>query len=105
MHLNKLEKEEHIFKAFQFFDKDNSGYITIEELQEALYENGIAAPGDNSIEEIIKEVDTDNVRALEYWSLRTFADYLIDDVVVTLPGSFESLLVDVDVLILGPNGL
>lgn len=65
MHLNKLEKEEHIFKAFQFFDKDNSGYITIEELQEALYENGIAAPGDNSIEEIIKEVDTDNVRALE----------------------------------------
>ena len=64
MHLNKLEKEEHIFKAFQFFDKDNSGYITVEELQEALYENGIAAPGDTTIEEIIREVDSDNVRTV-----------------------------------------
>jgi calcium-dependent protein kinase len=25
MHMNRFEKDEHIFKAFEYFDKDNSG--------------------------------------------------------------------------------
>jgi calcium-dependent protein kinase len=25
MHMNRLEKEDHIFKAFEYFDKDHSG--------------------------------------------------------------------------------
>jgi calcium-dependent protein kinase len=25
MHRHKLERDEHLFKAFQYFDKDNSG--------------------------------------------------------------------------------
>lgn len=25
MHMNRLEKEGHIYKAFEYFDKDNSG--------------------------------------------------------------------------------
>jgi len=25
MHLNRLEKEDHILKAFEYFDKDHSG--------------------------------------------------------------------------------
>ena len=36
MNLSQLEKEENMFKAFQFFDKDGSGYITKDELEEAL---------------------------------------------------------------------
>ena len=27
MHRHKLEKEEHLYKAFQFFDKDGSGLV------------------------------------------------------------------------------
>lgn len=25
MHMNRVEREEHLYKAFEYFDKDNSG--------------------------------------------------------------------------------
>lgn len=33
IHLNKIEREETLFAAFSHFDKDKSGFITIDELQ------------------------------------------------------------------------
>ena len=27
MHLNRMDKEDHLYTAFTYFDKDNSGYI------------------------------------------------------------------------------
>lgn len=27
MHRHRLEKEDHLYKAFQYFDKDGSGYV------------------------------------------------------------------------------
>jgi calcium-dependent protein kinase len=27
MHMNRMDREEHLYTAFQYFDKDNSGYI------------------------------------------------------------------------------
>ncbi|CAA6656597.1 unnamed protein product [Spirodela intermedia] len=64
MHRHKLEREEHLYTAFRYFDKDNSGYITRDELQLAMEEHGI---GDaNSIKEIISEVDTDNDGRINY---------------------------------------
>jgi Ca2+-binding EF-hand superfamily protein len=59
MHMNRLEKEDHILKAFEYFDKDHSGYITVDELEEALrkYDMG----DDKTIKDIIAEVDTDHV--------------------------------------------
>ncbi|CAI0444674.1 unnamed protein product [Linum tenue] len=35
MHLNRMEREDHLYKAFEYFDKDKSGYITTEELEHA----------------------------------------------------------------------
>ena len=32
MHFNKLNREENMINAFKFFDKDNSGFITQEEI-------------------------------------------------------------------------
>lgn len=58
IHLNKLEREEHLMAAFQYFDKDSSGYITVDELQQACAEHNMT---DVYLEDIIKEVDQDNV--------------------------------------------
>ena len=64
MHMNKMEKEDHLFAAFQHFDTDKSGYITVEELQQAMQKNGM---GDSeTINEIIREVDTDNDGRIDY---------------------------------------
>ncbi|MBA0591635.1 hypothetical protein Gorai_008640, partial [Gossypium raimondii] len=61
VHLNKLEREEHLVAAFKYFDKDNSGYITVDELQQACAEHNIT---DVLLEDIIREVDQDNVSHL-----------------------------------------
>lgn len=58
VHLNKLEREENLVSAFSFFDKDGSGYITIDELQQACKEFGLS---EAHLDEMIKEIDQDNV--------------------------------------------
>jgi calcium-dependent protein kinase len=63
LHLNKVEREDHLFVAFQYFDKDGSGCITDDELQQACYEFGIE---DVRLEDIIGVVDQDNVRSLQH---------------------------------------
>ncbi|CAA0816813.1 Calcium-dependent protein kinase 6 [Striga hermonthica] len=63
IHLNKLEREEHLWAAFQYFDKDGSGYITVDELQQACVEHGMT---DVPLEDIIKEVDQDNDGRIDY---------------------------------------
>lgn len=64
MHRYRLERDEHLYKAFLYFDKDNSGYITRDELESAMKEYGM---GDEaSIKEIISEVDTDNDGRINY---------------------------------------
>ncbi|CAH8275791.1 unnamed protein product [Arabidopsis lyrata] len=64
MHRYRLDRDEHLFKAFQYFDKDNSGFITMDELESAMKEYGM---GDEaSIKEVIAEVDTDNDGRINY---------------------------------------
>ncbi|XP_043690240.1 calcium-dependent protein kinase 2-like [Telopea speciosissima] len=64
MHRHKLERDEHLFKAFQYFDKDSSGFITRDELETAMKEYGMG--DETSIREIIQEVDTDNDGRINY---------------------------------------
>ncbi|XP_068662083.1 calcium-dependent protein kinase 24-like [Aristolochia californica] len=63
VHLNKLEREENLVSAFSFFDKDGSGYITIDELQEACKKFGLS---DLHLDEMIKEIDQDNDGQIDY---------------------------------------
>ncbi|KAI4308003.1 hypothetical protein L6164_031122 [Bauhinia variegata] len=64
MHRHRLERDEHLYKAFQHFDKDNSGFITRDELETAMKEYGM---GDEAtIREIISEVDRDNDGRINY---------------------------------------
>ncbi|KAE8729061.1 Calcium-dependent protein kinase 9 [Hibiscus syriacus] len=41
MHRHRLEREENIVEAFKFFDKDNSGFITRDELSQAMMQYGM----------------------------------------------------------------
>ncbi|GFZ22011.1 calcium-dependent protein kinase 33 [Actinidia rufa] len=64
MHRHKLEREEHLYKAFQYFDKDNSGFITRDELETAMKDYGMGDAA--TIKEIISEVDSDNDGRINY---------------------------------------
>ncbi|KAL5701368.1 non-specific serine/threonine protein kinase [Ranunculus cassubicifolius] len=64
MHRHRLERDEHLFKAFQYFDKDRSGFITRDELKTAMMEHGMG--DEESIRDIISEVDTDNDGRINY---------------------------------------
>ncbi|MBA0569354.1 hypothetical protein Golob_006790 [Gossypium lobatum] len=64
MHRYRLERDEDLYKAFQYFDKDNSGFITMDELEAAMKDYRM---GDEvSIKQIISEVDTDNDGKINY---------------------------------------
>ena len=72
MHYNKIEREDHLFAAFSYFDKDGSGYITPDELQQACDEFGIE---DARLEEIIKEIDQDNVSGFQFYTTQSLLVY------------------------------
>nr|XP_043631549.1 calcium-dependent protein kinase 20-like [Erigeron canadensis] len=63
LHLNKVHKEDHMFAAFAYFDKDGSGYITMEELRQVCEKFGL---GDIHIDEVMDEVDKDNDGRIDY---------------------------------------
>ncbi|XP_073147642.1 calcium-dependent protein kinase 29 [Henckelia pumila] len=64
MHKHRLEKEEILFKAFKHFDVDNSGFITRDELRQAMEKYGMG--DDATIDEVIKDVDTNNDGRINY---------------------------------------
>ncbi|CAM8926559.1 unnamed protein product [Rhodiola kirilowii] len=63
IHLNKLEHEERLVAVFQYFDKDASGYITVDELQQVCAELNMT---DEYIEDIVNGVDQDNDGRIDY---------------------------------------
>jgi Ca2+-binding EF-hand superfamily protein len=60
LHLQRMANDEHLRRAFLFFDKDGNGFIEPEELQEALVEDG-GADSMDVVNDILHEVDTDKV--------------------------------------------
>ena len=64
LHMNKLEREESLVSAFAFFDKDGSGFITIDELSQACQQFGLS---DVHLEDMIKDVDQNNVGLLNFF--------------------------------------
>lgn len=63
VHLKKMANDEHLRKAFEFFDQNQSGYIEIEELRNALNDD-VDAGGEEVIHAIMHDVDTDKVQLL-----------------------------------------
>jgi Ca2+-binding EF-hand superfamily protein len=62
--VKKISSEEHIQEAFSYFDKNKSGYIEIEELREALSDELEGPAGEDIINSIIHDVDTDKVSSI-----------------------------------------
>ncbi|URE26782.1 calcium-dependent protein kinase [Musa troglodytarum] len=65
IHLQRMANDEHLRRAFSYFDKDENGYIEPEELQEALAEAG-AADSIDVVNDILQEVDTDKDGRISY---------------------------------------
>ncbi|KAF4360916.1 hypothetical protein G4B88_000547 [Cannabis sativa] len=64
MHRHRLDRDENLRKAFKYFDKDESGYITREEIRQAMTQYGM---GDEAIiDEILDDIDTDKDGMINY---------------------------------------
>jgi calcium-dependent protein kinase len=56
-----MANDEHLQRAFLFFDKDGNGFIEPEELREALVDDGATDSMEKVVDDILQEVDTDKV--------------------------------------------
>ncbi|KAJ6813014.1 calcium-dependent protein kinase 20-like isoform X1 [Iris pallida] len=65
IHIQKIGNDEHLRKAFAFFDQNKSGYIEIEELRESLADD-LGQNDEEVINAIIRDVDTDKDGKISY---------------------------------------
>ncbi|KAH9736557.1 calcium-dependent protein kinase 13 [Citrus sinensis] len=65
LHLRRMANDEHLHKAFSYFDKDGNGYIEPNELRDALMEDG-ADDCTDVANDIFQEVDTDKDGLISY---------------------------------------
>ncbi|MCL7041775.1 hypothetical protein MKW94_023629 [Papaver nudicaule] len=65
VHIRKIGNDDHLRKAFDFFDRNQSGYIEIEELREALADE-VDPNNEEVISAIMHDVDTDKDGQISY---------------------------------------
>ncbi|TQD82404.1 hypothetical protein C1H46_032046 [Malus baccata] len=65
LHLQRMANDEHLHKAFSYFDKNSNGYIEPDELRDALMEDG-ADDCTDVANDIFQEVDTDKDGRISY---------------------------------------
>jgi Ca2+-binding EF-hand superfamily protein len=69
-----MGNDEHLHKAFAFFDQNQSGYIEIEELRDALNDEP-DANSEEVINAIMHDVDTDKVSIEALFSSKILLGY------------------------------
>lgn len=72
VHLKKMANDEHLHKAFNFFDQNQSGYIETEELREALNDELDETSSEEVIAAIMQDVDTDKVNIYIYFLVNSY---------------------------------
>ncbi|RRT62961.1 hypothetical protein B296_00012080 [Ensete ventricosum] len=70
IHLRKIGNDEHLHKAFQYFDENKSGYIEIEELRDCLADD-LGPNHEEVINAIICDVDTNKDGKISYEEFAT----------------------------------
>ncbi|KAK9673638.1 hypothetical protein RND81_12G180400 [Saponaria officinalis] len=67
VHIKKLANDEHLHRAFSFFDKNKTGFIEIDELRDALNEDiDVVTNTEEVINAIMHDVDTDKDGRISY---------------------------------------
>ena len=108
IHLRKISHDDHLHRAFQFFDKNESGYIELEELRNALADE-IDKNSEEVINAIMHDVDTDKVSIFHLWSefsmnaCLCLISHLITFCIFEIPPTYRSFLLMFHLSILG-NG-
>lgn len=72
VHLKKMANDEHLHKAFNFFDQNQSGYIETEELREALNDELDETSSEEVIAAIMQDVDTDKVNIYIFFLVNSY---------------------------------
>jgi calcium-dependent protein kinase len=70
IHLRKISYDEHFLRAFQFFDKNQSGYIELEELHNSLADE-IDTNSEEVINAIMHDMDKDKISIFHFLSKYT----------------------------------
>ncbi|XP_022882682.1 calcium-dependent protein kinase 32-like isoform X2 [Olea europaea var. sylvestris] len=70
VHLRKMNNEDHLLKAFEYFDRNQSGYIEIVELRDAFADEAEITT-EEVINAIIQDVDTDKDGRISYEEFAT----------------------------------
>ncbi|GMH13018.1 hypothetical protein Nepgr_014859 [Nepenthes gracilis] len=70
VHFKKMANDEHLHRAFSFFDKDKSGYIEIDELRDALNDD-VHSNCEEVVNAIMHDVDTDKDGRISYEEFAT----------------------------------
>nr|UXX22584.1 calmodulin-domain protein kinase 20 [Hevea brasiliensis] len=92
VHIKKMGNDEHLHKAFAFFDQNQSGYIEIEELRESLNDE-IDTCSEDVINAIMHDVDTDKSGYIEIEELR---ESLNDEIDTCSEDVINAIMHDVD---------
>ncbi|XP_030527752.1 calcium-dependent protein kinase 24 [Rhodamnia argentea] len=66
VHMKRIGSDDHLSRAFEFFDKNGSGYIEFDELKEALIDDNSAPNNEQFIEDIIFDADLDKDGRISY---------------------------------------
>ena len=61
-----LQADVSLLEAFREFDKNNSGYITVDEFRNVLSESGETTLSEQEINEMIAKVDKNNDKKIRY---------------------------------------
>ncbi|GLT96753.1 hypothetical protein SLE2022_143560 [Rubroshorea leprosula] len=61
VHLKRIDNNEHLFDAFNFFYKNRTGYIEFDELKEALLDDNLGSNTHEAIEDIMYDIALDKV--------------------------------------------
>ncbi|XP_012066379.1 calcium-dependent protein kinase 24 [Jatropha curcas] len=66
IHLIKIGNDEHLSQAFRFFDKNQNGFIELDELRDAMMEDNLGPNYEQVIRDIIADVDLDRDGRISY---------------------------------------